>query len=288
MKIALIYDKLSESTTASYYERVLSATNLEFSHFWVEGSETIPKDYDLYLRIDHGDYKYDIPKDLHPAVFYVIDTHLKKPYKKIKKQLHHYDLVFAMQKTGAERLQKELKRDIKWMPPSCDPEIHKRLDIEKKYDVGFVGRDAQKYERGKQLALLRETFPNSFIGEADFRKMSEIYSASKIGFNSSVLDDVNMRCFEAPCAGAMLLTNRIKNDGLYEIFEEDKHAVFYDNNEEMIEKIKYYLEHDEERERIAQAGHERVVNHFTYYHSLKNILDHIATELGEKYDAIRI
>jgi len=185
MKIALIYNKENEATTGSYIEKAIKDAGIDYAHFWTQNAGNIPKEFDLYFRIDHGDYKYDIPEGLHPAVFYAIDTHLKKPYKKIKSQAKHYDIVFCAQKDGADRLKRELRIDTQWIPLGCDPDTHRKLDMPKIYDIGFVGRDAQKFARGKQLEILKKRYPDSFIGQTDFRKMSEIYSSSKIGFNSS-------------------------------------------------------------------------------------------------------
>jgi spore maturation protein CgeB len=58
-----------------------------------------------------------------------------------------------------------------------------------------------------------------------------------------------------------------------QIFEPDKEAVFYDSVEDAIEKIKYYLEHNEERERIARAGFARVHRDYDGESNLKNFLD---------------
>jgi spore maturation protein CgeB len=44
-----------------------------------------------------------------------------------------------------------------------------------------------------------------------------------------------------------------------EFFEEGKEAEFFGTNEELLKKVKYYLEEPEERERIARAGREKCV-----------------------------
>ncbi|MCK5494216.1 MAG: glycosyltransferase, partial [Candidatus Omnitrophica bacterium] len=275
MKIALIYNKTGEATTGVYIEKVIKNSGHKFEHFWTEYSSEIPKDFDLYFRIDHGDYKYDIPHDLHPAIFYAIDTHLKKPFKKMKRQVDHYDIVFCAQKTGAKKLRK-IKVDAVWVPLGCDPEIHKRVDTAKIYDIGFVGRDAQKFDRGRHLKLLNEKYPKSFIGASDFKKMGGIYSASKIGFNSSIINDINMRVFEVMASGCFLLTNHIKNNGLEELFINKEHLITYKNDKEMIEFVNYYLNNEKERKSIAAKGYETVTNEHTYYHRVQAMFNYIA------------
>ncbi len=288
MKIAFIYNKSSELTTGVYMERVLKNCNIPYDHFWTEKSAEIPREYDLYFRVDHGDYKYDICEDMYPSVFYAIDTHLKKPYKKIKRQSRHYDIVFCHHKPGAERLKKETKNDIHWVSIGGDPDLLYNMKLPKNYDIGFVGRDAADYDRGRHLKLLKEKCPNSFIGEAPHADMSKIYSQTKIGFNSSIRNDITMRIFEIMCCGTFLLTNKIKNPALKDLFEDGKHIVTYTSDKDMLEKVEYYLSHDEEREAIAVAGQKLVIENYTYFHMMQQMFNYIAFKFGGKYNQLRI
>ncbi|MFH1768088.1 MAG: glycosyltransferase [Candidatus Omnitrophota bacterium] len=288
MKIALIYNKESESTTGAYLEKVLKNSAVPYAHFWTKDAAKIPDNFDLYFRIDHGDYKYDIPNNLHPAVFYAIDTHLKKPYKKIKRQVKHYDIVFCAQKEGAEKLRRQAGVDAQWIPLACDPQINRKIDVGVRYDIGFVGRDAKKFARGRHLELLKEKYPRSFIGSMDFRNMAKVYSAAKIGFNSSIINDINMRIFEVMACGCFLLTNRIRDNGFDSLFQDGKHLVTYRNDRELIELIDYYLANEKEREAIAQAGFDLVVNNHTYYHRVQSIFNYIAFRLGGQFNQLRI
>ena len=107
MKIALVYNKDYELSALSVIEEIVKKAGIGYEHFWTNDAQNIPNDFDLYFRLDHGDYKYDIPAYLRPAVFYAIDTHLKKPYKKIRSQAGHYDIVFCAQKQGAQSLKRQ-------------------------------------------------------------------------------------------------------------------------------------------------------------------------------------
>jgi spore maturation protein CgeB len=275
MKIALIFNKEREDTTGCYFEKVLRKSSHSIEHFWTKDAYNIKPEYDLYLRIDHGDYKYDIPEYLHPAAFLVIDTHIRKPYKKIEKQVSHYDFIFCAQKEGAEKLKRRRKIDTSWLPLACDPEIHKKIDIKKKFDVAFVGTEGKKSLRSILLRKLREKYPHSFLGTATYTDIAKIYSSSKIGFNYSINNDINMRIFEVMSCGSLLLTNFIKNNGFEELFEDRKHLVIYRSRKELFKLIDYYLSHEKEREYIAQNGHNLVIQRHTYTHRLKAMFEYM-------------
>lgn len=279
MKIALIFNRERKDTTGCYFEKALRQSNHEIEHFWTEHAYKIKPEFDLYLRIDHGDYKYDIPEHLHPAAFLVIDTHLKKPYKKIEKQATHYDFIFSAQKEGAEKLRRRKKINASWIPLACDSEIHKKINIEKKIDIAFVGTQGKKSLRGVLLRKLREKYPNSFLGTAAYTEMAEIYSSSKIGFNYSINNDINMRIFEIMSCGSLLLTNAIKTNGLGELFKDREHLVIYRSKRELFKLIDHYLSHDEERERIADQGHDLVIRKHTYADRLRAMFEYMGYEL---------
>jgi hypothetical protein len=63
MKIAVIFDRPNEATLGVYYERALGRLGIETGHFWLKGADAIEPVFDAYLRVDDGDYKYDIPHD---------------------------------------------------------------------------------------------------------------------------------------------------------------------------------------------------------------------------------
>ena len=71
----------------------------------------------------------------------------------------------------------------------------------------------------------------------------------------------NIRMFEVTGAGSCLITDW--KDNITELFEPGKEIITYVSIEDCIEKIKWLLNHPEERRKIAKAGHERTMRDHT-------------------------
>lgn len=81
----------------------------------------------------------------------------------------------------------------------------------------------------------------------------------------------NMRLFEATGVGTLLVTDWKQN--LPELFEPGTEVVTYRSAEECSEVVRYYLEHDDERETIARAGQQRTLRDHTYLQRMKELVD---------------
>jgi len=143
MRIAIIFGKERPETMGIYFEKALRQLGYDVEHFWSRDMNRIRPEFDVYFRIDDGYYDYLIPRHLSPWVYYVSDVHLKGPLKKIKRNIFSgaYDLVFCPMRKEMEMLKRRSPVEIEWMNVGCDPEIHKRLSLERSYDIGFVGTD---------------------------------------------------------------------------------------------------------------------------------------------------
>jgi len=71
----------------------------------------------------------------------------------------------------------------------------------------------------------------------------------------------NQRLFEATGVGTCLLTDWKKNIG--DFFEPDKEIVVYRNENELVEKLRYFIDHEKERKQIAKAGQDRTLRDHT-------------------------
>jgi spore maturation protein CgeB len=73
---------------------------------------------------------------------------------------------------------------------------------------------------------------------------------------------IKARTFEIPACGGFLLTGDA--DNLRDYYEDGKEIVIFQNQNDLTEKCKYYLEHQVERKAIAQAGYQRTIKEHTY------------------------
>jgi spore maturation protein CgeB len=78
----------------------------------------------------------------------------------------------------------------------------------------------------------------------------------------SPLSASNMRLFEATGVGTCLLTDWKPN--LPQLFEPDAEVLTYRDPEECVEKVRYILDHEAERRRIATAGQRRTLRQHTF------------------------
>ena len=90
----------------------------------------------------------------------------------------------------------------------------------------------------------------------------------------------NMRLFEATGVDACLLTDY--KDNLQSFFQPGAEVLAYHSEEECIEMISYYLDHEEERKTIADAGHARTLNQHTYYHRMEEFVSLVECYLHRK------
>lgn len=112
----------------------------------------------------------------------------------------------------------------------------------------------------------------------------DIFGSSKINLNFSGVPNrdrmgLKGRTPEVCLAGGFVLTEYAP--GLENYFEIDREIVCFKNSEEMIDKINYYLAHDEERRAIAQAGWKRACNEYTPFHMLSRVFGEIEEDVAK-------
>jgi len=64
-------------------------------------------------------------------------------------------------------------------------------------------------------------------------------------------------------------------------FHDHEHLVIFKDNADMLRKISYYLEHADERRRIAQTGYQAIKGQHTYLNRLQSLFDLVKDNVYE-------
>jgi len=138
-------------------------------------------------------------------------------------------------------------------------------------------RDRRDWDR------LRKRHPAALHGPVTDEAYVALFSESRISLGFLILGDthrtsrplrqIRLREFEAPMAGAFYLTGWLPEIALH--YEVGKEIVCYRSVEELVDLARYYLAHDDERERIRRAGHERARRDHTWERRYETLFEEL-------------
>jgi len=196
-----------------------------------------------------------------------------------------------------------------FLPFGVDLELFYPRKIEKDYmfDVSYVGNDikganrtmrylypATKYNFGlfgnwkipkarfrfwknwRKYPPYKREFEKLSKGKIALEKLPVLYSSAKINFNCTTQacvdwDVVTLRTYEILACKGFLITDHVASAEK----ELKDCLVFTTGENDLIEKIDYYLKNKEERERIAQRGYEYVTKHASIEARVKELYEYI-------------
>lgn len=181
-----------------------------------------------------------------------------------------------------------------------NPHKLKPMDIEKKYDITFIGKPkADRYEILKYLIDNNinikifgwgwEKYPefkNFWLGSLSQEDYAKVTNQSKISLNlthAGLVEEnkdikltnisvgrLNGRLFEIPLCKSFQIVQYLPEG--QKLYKEGKEIVMFHTKEELLDKIKYYLIHEKEREEIAENSYKRTLKDYYREKSLRQIL----------------
>ncbi|MHB8138253.1 MAG: CgeB family protein [Smithellaceae bacterium] len=184
----------------------------------------------------------------------------------------YFDLCWTSTEDAMIKYRVEGARPI-YLPEGANPEIHKPYHVEKTVDVSFVGqcygnRSAVIDELSRQ-GIMVEThgfgWPNGPLAIED---MVKLYSRSKINLGFGGVGGyrdtfcLKGRDFEIPMSGGLYLTE--DHPELAHVFRPGQEILTYNGVDDLIQKIRYYLQHPDETEAIRRKGRERALSEHTW------------------------
>ena len=193
-----------------------------------------------------------------------------------------YDLYFTTKSYNVGELKDLGCPRVEFVANAFDSHLHRPVDVPEPErrtlggPVGFIGNPEE--DRARSISLLsRQGVPVKVWGSGweEWRQrlggrfevggegqFGEAYVRVICSFdiNLAFLRKVNRdlqttRSIEIPACGAFMLAERTEEH--LGLFEEGKEAEFFADDEELLRKVRYYLDHPDERKAIAAAGRER-------------------------------
>lgn len=208
-----------------------------------------------------------------------------------------HDIYITTKSYGVAELKALGCRNVLFCGNAYDPHCHRPVQLseeERKMlggPVGFIGAfESQRAESiycvahagfkvriwGPGWKRCRHRHPNLIIEHKPLWGDDYAKAISAFDINLCFLRKVNRdiqttRSVEIPACGAFMLAERTEEH--LALFEEGMEAEFFSSNEELINKVGFYLEHPEMRKGIAAAGRERCIKSgYSNHDRLANIL----------------
>ena len=189
-----------------------------------------------------------IDRMLTPEILMELESYFE--LEKSEDSLSDLNLIFSVTTLGFKIAQKQRRRIL--------------IDLSKHYDVSI-------YTNSNTNDLIR--VKNK--GSVDYwSEMPLVFRNSKINLNMTIPNiksGVPLRIYDILGAGGFCLTNFQAELPMQ--FENGKHMVWYYSNEDLYDKVDYYLKHEDERKRIAEAGREFVHENCSYKNRIVEMLD---------------
>lgn len=208
------------------------------------------------------------------------------------KSISKYDIHFTTKSNVVETLKKIGARKVVFLNKAFSKYDHfpVEYDINYDFDVLFIGTAARerfitmKYlsENGVKVNIFGNYWSNKYqgnknlkihrrplIGE-EYRKA--IYSSKiTLCFLRKINDDLQTdRSMEIPACKGLMFAERTHEH--VNLFREDKEAIFFNSNEELLKKIKFYLANYDLAHNIRNNGYSRCIKSNYDFDNMKNII----------------
>ena len=198
--------------------------------------------------------------------------------------IEDYDLFCVWSQKIIKKIRKlKPKSHLYYLPFGYDGFIHRKVPPKKKYinTINFIGSydparlDFLKKIRDNDLIIAGNNWRDHIKNEGNYifgKKLCSIISSSLISIN--LLRDQNksshnMRTFEVPAMGGLLLTKRSKEQKKF--FPENKASIMYANKKEFLKKINFILKNKNKMSKIRELSYKLSKKH-SYTRRAINIL----------------
>lgn len=289
--VHMLANKLPDRIKNYLYEKA----NRSISNFILKKARETKPDYVLFAKAK----SISIPvlkklRKIAPTINWYPDAANNWP--SIRKLVSHYDYFFVFDRSVVDTLKREGYSNVYHLPFCGDVDKFAEWpDNEShKYKVSFLGSYSPDYK--KRLDILAEIknlglevwgnkewldtpLKDQFHGPVDppdINVIKKLYSDSKIVIHIDAntgnpeASGLTLRPFDVTSSGSMLIAQDDR-DEIFDMFKDGEEFVSFHDEKDIKEKVQYYLDHEEERRKIARAGFLRTRTDHTYLDRVKRI-----------------
>ena len=234
--------------------------------------------YDAVLSMENYDNGWhpDLSGLNVPKAFWCIDAHMGVERYLDFVRGHRFDVVFNSTEHFVDRFAGLAGASL-WLPNAYDSFlVDKMFNVLKTVPLGFCGNVVN---RGEWIEYLKQRWDLRHDEMVIGPDMVRAVNGYQIHWNLNASIDINYRTFETLGCRTLLVTNY--TPGLEKLFTIGEHLVVYENQRDLDEKIGYYLQQPEEREKIASNGYRHVRQNHKYTHRAEEILQTLGFTVAE-------
>lgn len=174
-----------------------------------------------------------------------------------------------------------------FLPNTCDPDMDRRHDVQHRWETdilwtgktghGVAGSDPIREELVGALAEQRRAQLYGCLGRPKIGGLDYLHaiSGARIGVSISAVNTERLyhsdRLTHYAACGAFVLAKRFPDCEM--LYRDGQHVKYFDTVEEFFELADWYLAHEQERRRIADAGMKWVHERFNCAQMAQYVLD---------------
>ena len=283
MKITFIYDYrdgeiwstpmalLNEFKERGWETEIVSIPNGDDSQLQLWIQQDIPTDIVLFMDWGRFDSKW-LDKSLKPNACWIQESgddpqNFERNYPKANR--FHYTIT-PDRVSAYEYRSRGI--DCDWVPHWADTMVQFPMNLEPEY-VGVTSRG----RGGSEFLDYLTHWAEGAIGNKngmDAKQHTEFLNKGLMVIQNSRWGEITRRIFEGMACGKLVLTDKLDiSRGLEELFIDGEDIVLYNDMFDCIEKMNYYNENEEERERIAHNGMMKVLHNYTQVQVVNKLIE---------------
>jgi len=232
---------------------------------------------DIIFHLDFGPFQSNLlNKQLFPEAFWIMeagDDPQSYPYN--SRKVNGFDLILSPDYQCVQ-LYKNAKHNALWWTHFADTEMClwslNPPPIYSSVTTKGLGGEGSFFRQLKNILKDNLIIERGLVGIEHFNFLKK----GKIVIQNSSYKEISRRIFEGMLCRRLVITDRLSNaTHIDELFTEGEDIIYYNSVEECAELVKYYNEHDTERERIAENGFLKVKQNHTQVQRVQQIFDYI-------------